>query len=71
MSSYNGLAMATTEDRDAVDSPSGSLGGWRERFDATPERGEELTSTISGVEVEPLYTAENAAPDEERLGSAG
>jgi methylmalonyl-CoA mutase, N-terminal domain len=30
---------------------------WREEvYDAAPERGEDLTSTISGVEVDPLYT---------------
>ena len=44
---------------------------WRERFGATPERGGELTSTISGVDVEPLYTSANASPDEEQIGFPG
>jgi methylmalonyl-CoA mutase N-terminal domain/subunit len=57
--------VATTEDRGAVD----SFGAWRERFDASPERGEELSSTISGVEVEPLYTPQNS--DAGELGYPG
>jgi methylmalonyl-CoA mutase N-terminal domain/subunit len=51
--------MATTEDRR-------ELGGeeWRkELYDATPEREGELFSTISGLENEPLYTAESVAVD--------
>ena len=63
--------MATTEDRDAVGSARGSMDAWRERYESAPERGDELTSTISGIEVEPLYAAENAAPDEARLGYPG
>ncbi len=35
----------------------------RELYDATPERGDELTSTISGLENEPLYTPENVDID--------
>src|SRR5438046_612572 len=51
--------MATTEDRR-------ELGGeeWRkELYDATPERQGELFSTISGLENEPLYTAESVEVD--------
>jgi methylmalonyl-CoA mutase N-terminal domain/subunit len=45
---------------------------WRQRYEATPERGGELFSTISGVENEPLYTPENAELDYERdLGWPG
>ena len=40
--------------------------GWRERYDATPEREGELFSTISGVENEPLYSPENVEVDYER-----
>ena len=41
-------------------------------YDATPERGEELTSSISGAENEPLYTPENVEVDYERdLGYPG
>ncbi|HEY2372197.1 MAG TPA: methylmalonyl-CoA mutase family protein [Gaiellaceae bacterium] len=61
--------MATTEDPQAV----GDLDEWRrERYDATPERQGELFSTMSGVENEPLYTAENASVDyDEALGYPG
>jgi methylmalonyl-CoA mutase, N-terminal domain len=60
--------MATTEDRGAL----GSLGEWRERYDATPERGTELTTTISGADNEPLYTPENVDVVYERdLGYPG
>ena len=46
--------------------------GWRERYEATPEREGELFSTISGVENEPLYSAENVDLDYERdLGWPG
>jgi methylmalonyl-CoA mutase N-terminal domain/subunit len=51
--------MATTEDRR-------ELGGeeWRKKlYDATPEREGELFSTISGLENEPLYTAESGEVD--------
>ena len=62
-------AMATTEDRDTA----GSVGAWRERsYDRGPERTDELFSTISGVENEPLYTPENADVDYDRdLGYPG
>jgi methylmalonyl-CoA mutase N-terminal domain/subunit len=60
--------MATTEDRR-------ELGGeeWRkELYDATPEREGELFSTISGLENEPLYTAESVEVDYDRdLGYPG
>jgi methylmalonyl-CoA mutase, N-terminal domain len=60
--------MATTEDRR-------ELGGdeWRkELYDATPEREGELFSTISGLENEPLYTAERVEVDYDRdLGYPG
>ncbi|MGZ4282223.1 MAG: acyl-CoA mutase large subunit family protein [Gaiellaceae bacterium] len=60
--------MATTEDRR-------ELGGeeWRkELYDATPERQGELFSTISGLENEPLYTAESVPVDYDRdLGFPG
>ena len=46
--------MATTEDRGT----SADLAGWRrDRYEAAPERGGELFTTISGVENEPLYDA--------------
>src|SRR5438876_10231165 len=60
--------MATTEDRR-------ELGGneWRkELYDATPEREGELFSTISGLENDPLYTAEAVEVDYDRdLGYPG
>jgi methylmalonyl-CoA mutase, N-terminal domain len=60
--------MATTEDPRAA----GSLRSWRERYDAAPARGHELTSTISGIEVEPLYTPEDVEIDYGRdLGYPG
>src|SRR5215204_2532830 len=62
--------MATTEDRPA------SLDGiaeWRRQlYEASPERQGELFSTISGLEVDPLYTADYVQIDEERdLGYPG
>ena len=62
--------MATTEDRPA------SLDGiaeWRRQlYEAQPERQGELFSTISGLEVDPLYTAGSVEIDEERdLGYPG
>ncbi|HZO63128.1 MAG TPA: methylmalonyl-CoA mutase family protein [Gaiellaceae bacterium] len=46
---------------------------WREvRYAGAPERVGEVFSTISGVEVEPLYTGESSPVDEEReLGFPG
>jgi len=62
--------MATTEDRPA------SLDGiaeWRRQlYEAQPERQGELFSSISGLEVDPLYTAGSVEIDEERdLGYPG
>jgi methylmalonyl-CoA mutase N-terminal domain/subunit len=58
--------MATTR------KPEGGRAGWRERYEATPERQGELFSTISGVENEPLYSPENVELDYERdLGWPG
>jgi methylmalonyl-CoA mutase, N-terminal domain len=60
--------MARTEDRGAAH----SLAEWRVLYDAVPERGNELTSSISGAENEPLYTPENVELDYERdLGYPG
>jgi methylmalonyl-CoA mutase N-terminal domain/subunit len=54
------------------DERTGGAGGWRERYDATPERQGELFSTISGVENEPLYSPDNVELDYERdLGWPG
>jgi len=61
--------MATTED------PEAGIGGaeeWRrELYEATPERQGELFSTMSGIENEPLYSAETAPVDESELGYPG
>ena len=52
--------MAKTEGRDTSD----SVGAWREnRHTQAPKRDDELFSTISGNEVEPLYTPENVELD--------
>jgi methylmalonyl-CoA mutase N-terminal domain/subunit len=60
--------MATTD----RDKETGGAEQWRERYEATPERGGELFSTISGVENEPLYSPENVEIDYERdLGFPG
>ena len=53
--------MATTD----RDERTAGAGGWRERYDATPEREGELFSTISGIENEPLYGPENVEIDYE------
>src|SRR4051794_157435 len=62
--------MATTEDERGLE---GGAGEWkRELYDATPERSDELSSTISGLENEPLYTPENVEIDYEgNLGYPG
>jgi methylmalonyl-CoA mutase N-terminal domain/subunit len=52
---YNRSAMATTEDRRSAS----DLEAWKELYEATAKREGELFSTISGVENEALYTAEN------------
>ncbi len=60
--------MATTEDRGALSSHD----AWRERYEASPHERDELTSTISGVEVEPLYSPGNVEVDYGRdLGYPG
>src|SRR5438034_4110005 len=63
-----GRQMAKTEDRSASD----SVETWRETlYAAVPER-DELLSTISGLETEPLYTPENVELDYHRdLGYPG
>ena len=54
--------MATTDDRRAVDGTT----EWREElYDAAPERTDTLFSTISGLDVEPLYTPVNVDVDYE------
>ena len=60
--------MATTEDRGAE-----SLDAWRaSSYDKAPERTDELFSTISGIENEPLATPENVEIDYGRdLGYPG
>jgi methylmalonyl-CoA mutase, N-terminal domain len=62
--------MATTEDRQAG---LGGLAEWRQAlYEASAERQGELFSTISGLDVDPLYTAESVEIDEERdLGYPG
>jgi methylmalonyl-CoA mutase, N-terminal domain len=47
--------MATTEDRRSAS----DLEVWKELYEATAEREGELFTTISGIDNEPLYTAEN------------
>jgi methylmalonyl-CoA mutase, N-terminal domain len=60
--------MATTEDRRSKE----GLGAWKELYEATPERQLELFSTISGIDNEPLYTAESVEIDPGRdLGYPG
>jgi methylmalonyl-CoA mutase, N-terminal domain len=60
--------MATTEEPRA----KGARERWQEAYEATPERGGELSSTMSGVENEPLYTAETVEIDHDRdLGYPG
>jgi methylmalonyl-CoA mutase, N-terminal domain len=61
--------MAKTEDRGA----SGSVGDWRENvYERAPERMDELFSTISGIDVDPLHTPETVDVDYARdLGFPG
>jgi methylmalonyl-CoA mutase N-terminal domain/subunit len=62
--------MATTEDKRGLE--TGGEEWRRELYDATPERAGELSSTISGLENDPLYTPENVDIDYERdLGFPG
>ena len=62
--------MATTEDKQGLE---GGAEEWkRELYDATPERDGELSSTISGLPNEPLYSPENVDVDHDRdLGYPG
>ena len=62
--------MATTEDKQGLD---GGAEEWkRELYDAMPERDGELSSTISGLPNEPLYSPENVDVDYDRdLGYPG
>jgi methylmalonyl-CoA mutase N-terminal domain/subunit len=60
--------MARTEDRGVA----GALEAWRERYAGSPERQGELFSSISGLEVDPLYTDETVELDPARdLGVPG
>jgi methylmalonyl-CoA mutase N-terminal domain/subunit len=59
--------MATTEDRRGADTTE----EWRrELYGSKPER-DALFTTISGLENEPLYTADNVSIDERELGYPG
>jgi methylmalonyl-CoA mutase, N-terminal domain len=60
--------MATTEDRSALNATD----AWREElYEQTPER-DTLFTTMSGLPVEPLYTADNVEVDHDRdLGYPG
>jgi methylmalonyl-CoA mutase N-terminal domain/subunit len=61
--------MATTEDPRSL---SGTEAWRKELYEASPERQGELFSTISGLENDPLYSAENVEIDYERdLGYPG
>src|SRR5947209_11084199 len=55
--------MATTEDRRGLDGTA----AWRQDlYEQSPEREGELFSTISGLENDPLYTAESVEVDYDR-----
>ena len=62
--------MATTEDQPGVEN---GIDEWRrELYEAAPERQGELFSTISGLENEPLYTADTVEVDHDSdLGYPG
>jgi methylmalonyl-CoA mutase N-terminal domain/subunit len=68
MNGHNQLVAKTEDRRDLTGS-----GEWRrELFEASPEREGELFSTISGLENEPLYAAEDVEIDHDRdLGYPG
>src|SRR5919201_2149781 len=62
--------MATTEDRRGT--VNGTAAWRRGLYDAAPERQDELFSTISGLENEPLYSSDNVDVDYDRdLGYPG
>src|SRR6266478_1747111 len=64
--------MATTEDPRARSDETATAAWKRELYDAKPERQGELFSTMSGIENEPLYTADTVPIDYERdLGYPG
>ena len=65
--------MATTDDRPVDVAHADGTAEWkRELYDAKPERKGELSTTISGLENEPLYTPDNVDVDYERdLGYPG
>jgi methylmalonyl-CoA mutase N-terminal domain/subunit len=64
--------MATTEDPRAQREATSTERWKQELYDVTPERQGELFSTMSGVEIEPLYTPDNVELDYERdLGYPG
>ncbi len=57
--------------REAADGQQ-TLEGWRRAYAASPERGGELASTISGIESEPLTTPQSVEVDYDRdLGYPG
>ena len=59
--------MARLEDR-----RTGALEAWRSRFEKAPLRTDEVFTSISGAEVEPLSTPDSVAVDYERdLGYPG
>jgi len=68
MNGHNQLMAKTENRRDLT-----GTGEWRcELYEASPERQGELFSTISGLENEPLYTAEDVEVDHDRdLGYPG
>jgi len=67
VATYNHAVATTEEPRETTGTDR-----WRERYEGTPEREGELFSTMSGVENEPLYTADNVQVDHEReLGYPG
>src|SRR5436190_11958133 len=64
--------MATTEDPRARSEDDSTAEWKRELYEPRPERRDELFSTISGLENEPLYTPDNVGIDYERdLGYPG
>jgi methylmalonyl-CoA mutase N-terminal domain/subunit len=67
------LPMARIEDRESSGSASDSVDAWREgAYERAPERHDELFSTISGIEAEPLYAPDNVDLEYERdLGYPG
>jgi methylmalonyl-CoA mutase, N-terminal domain len=61
--------MAATGDRSVN---AAGIDAWRELFEAKPERGGELFSTMSGIENEPLYSPETVGVEYQRdLGYPG